>query len=401
MTDQKSHDAHLKTALDNAPDDDALPNAQVRKAVLDYAKLTIKPQQSWLSRIKNWLIKDHFANTQWAGLTSLSAVFLVTILLWRQHPENVVGVSDVPVTIPESAEIAQKQPDATLKKEAAPAVVSSAEITQAEITQDQAAPADTKVETKSVPAPLPQAETQQTAKSKSIEIAQSELAKSEQERSEREFSRQLKDEKIAAEADKKSNTDAATLQPSAKKVAKEKINTANAPAPTADMPMASAPAPMAAAAPAIVAESAAPNDDATQVAPAKNKAMMPGATQTSSADKLEGNIETNNNANVDSATQTEKRRKGISSLATKIVQIGGKALAFQDIQAGNMQLLALNMLNSSAAVCEAKQEKLTEIDTQTGLPILIMDVCHASEPLTKEVELYNQTMKDWQLKQAN
>ena len=322
-------------------------------------------------------------------------------------------------SIPESAEIAQTQPQKSLRKEAAtaPAPSVSPLPAQADLAGIQVAPAEVIVETKNTAPAPPPAEAKQASKPKPAEAVQSEL----------QSNTPLKDANLIekTETNKLGKTDAATLQqPSqqaAKKSSAEKIAAASekiAPnrvvAPEADAPIAATPAaaPAVAAAPAIVAEPAAPSDSAAETESTKNKAIVRGTSQANTASTSEGNISANSDANIGGAARDEKRRKGEShtlnasivdnhALAKTILQNGGQTLATQDIQAGKYRLLkvlvhAANSANPNG--CKATKTQTNFVDAQTGLPIENIDVCLASEQLMQEVAQYNQAVNAWFLK---
>jgi hypothetical protein len=84
-------------------------------------------------------------------------------------------------------------------------------------------------------------------------------------------------------------------------------------------------------------------------------------------------------------------------LLARIKNEGGKVAANQDIQAGNLRLLKietqskdLDMLNCTQLTAQAMA-----VDVLTGYKIESVGSCDATASLLKEVEVYNQVMRDW------
>lgn len=72
---------------------------------------------------------------------------------------------------------------------------------------------------------------------------------------------------------------------------------------------------------------------------------------------------------------------------------GGKALAEQDIRAGNLRLLSIGTPQGSH--CDDPVPQVLQADTETGYPIEVVDVCVAPVALLDEVETYNQAIRAW------
>jgi hypothetical protein len=84
-------------------------------------------------------------------------------------------------------------------------------------------------------------------------------------------------------------------------------------------------------------------------------------------------------------------------LLARIKNEGGKVAAIQDIQAGNLRLLKietqskdLDMLN-----CPQLMPQAMVVDALTGYKIESVGSSDATASLLKEVEVYNQTVRDW------
>jgi hypothetical protein len=85
------------------------------------------------------------------------------------------------------------------------------------------------------------------------------------------------------------------------------------------------------------------------------------------------------------------------SLLARIKSVGGKVTANQDIQAGNLRLLKVEMQSKDldASNCPQLTAQTTALDALTGYKIELVGSCDATDLLPKEVEVYNQTMRDW------
>ena len=367
-------DAHLKAALQHAPDVLLQPNEQIRHKILAHAKQATTPRQSWLTRLKNWIQKEHFASTQWAGLAGLTAMFFVAILLWRQHPEDTVWISATPKNIPEISQTT------TEKKSNANDGVKLDELSKSE--SMQAAPpsiakADGNAQTNNLPS---------LAESKLPEAPATEA------------------KKVGRKADKnESLKDAAVAiqQNQADELSKATESVA-----IAEAPVATAPAPMPKEQTATEAESAEKPSfkQKARMQHLPNKADDSGPA---SADAGSLNLE---------APREEVRQKNTivpsnsglnehENLVNVINTQGGAAIAQRDIQAGKLRLLQLthqqNLSTTKADECHLETPRPTSIDAQTGYTIEYITVCTYSEVLRKEVDTYNQTMKNWYLQHKN
>jgi hypothetical protein len=86
------------------------------------------------------------------------------------------------------------------------------------------------------------------------------------------------------------------------------------------------------------------------------------------------------------------------TLLGRIKNEGGKALANQDIQAGNLRLLKVEIQpkDSESLNCPQITIQTSAVDPLTGFKINSLGSCDATALLQKEVEVYNQTMREWQ-----
>lgn len=82
----------------------------------------------------------------------------------------------------------------------------------------------------------------------------------------------------------------------------------------------------------------------------------------------------------------------------RIKNEGGKSVANQDIQAGNFRLIKIETQKKNAETldCPQIQNQSIAVDATTGFRIESIAICEASGLLQTEVEVYNQTVRDWQ-----
>lgn len=385
MTEPHMQDALLKKALTHAPDQDVQPDAITRNHILNYAIDATKARRTWLSQLKNWLFNDHVANAHWAGLTGLAAVLLVSLLLWREHPEDLVGISDTPATISESTEISEKKADF------APAATSPA---AAEIAPDQAITESKEQITMQTTAPTsaPVAENTPAEKpAKAIIIGRAEMV----DNSQLKMANKVESKKLATvETDQ--------IKPAAlEKNSKETFSQSGATSPELKTQQASEevalaqaePAPAEAPAPRSVPIKASDTDNATNI----NKDKANTIERNQSRAKVEGHTV---GGNMGEASLDDQRRKisvDHKALASLILQNGGQAIAKQDIQAGIYRLFKVIAHQENKTDCDAPETHAEKIDERSGLPIQHIDVCIASAQLLKEVDIYNKAVLDWYL----
>lgn len=398
MTEQHLHDAHLKKALEHAPDADVQASTQVRNAVLDYARKSTKPKRSWLAIFKNWLIKDHFSNAQWAGLTGLTAVLLVTVLLLREHPEDAIWTADNPATIPESSPATAEfktQSNGAIQQDA-PAKLNNQTAPAAEETLSTSADSLTTTQSSSLPEKNRQASN----------------AEPEAKKLDRDIHKdaQLKESTASSPI---ATMDTVGLAKSADKsleitTDEKKVTAKNSPKEIAiaDAPIVASPAP--AAAPMEATAQSMPATDAADKAMSKPKAASRELTSNKAEESVRDTVEGAKAANeADDSThiQNKERRQKLNEnlstnadIAKMIVLNGGQAMAKSDINAGNYHLFKVITHDKTDAHdrdCVAQKTLTESTDAQSGLPIKNIDVCAASAQLVKEVEIYNKTVLDW------
>ena len=372
------HDAHLKAALKHAPDNHAQVSELTRKQILNYANNAVKKQPSKLNRFKSWLFKNHFASSQWAGLTGVTAVLLVAVLFWRQHPEETVWISATPKDISENSPASAKAPTKI-----------QAEVSQNAASADSLAPSapdnpqnDSTFQPAPIAAKSPLAKQQRLEDKKLDSLASKNIPSAEY--SANRLQGQLHDAPV------KSSREELT-QPIINQQDQAKIATAQAP-----VEAAAAPAPMAITQPDFA--------DTTGEAIGKEKLIKQGV-----ADKKMESTPLNVNAE-QSHTEALKQRMGqlssldSTNLSNALTEQGGQAIAQQDIEAGTFRLLKVkaqkNVSKQEAQAC--KPLRLADkVDAETGYKIETLTVCNDADALIKATEDYNQIMKSWHLMHKN
>lgn len=329
-------DEHLKKALQHAPDSDVAPNETTRKVVLDYAEKALAPsRESWFTRVisafNNWQIPTW----QLAGMGSLAASLLVVIMIWHEHPDDPMQVA----TAPEAASSIEPRPEPKL----AQTELAKDEVNQAEQSPQVAAKSAPIAASAEIAAPI-------KAPSDKTVLASAPDAASAQGLEEEADSTRLKERAASNEA-----------------------------APPA--PVAAAPAPVAESAP-VAAEASA--DAASQPAAARAAPISKAERKIANAGQAQAK------ADLPSAVDAVKSvaPPGNTALALAINQLGGKALANNDIQAGSLRILYLSQLAATGAVDEATgyRKEAVFADAETN-----------SKSLAAEIEIYNQTMREWHL----
>ena len=386
-TDNNWHDAHLKTALEHAPDHHVQASESVRKQVLNYANQATTSQPTWFNRLKkfnhlkNWLLKDHFANAQWAGFTGVAAMLLVAVLLWRQHPEDSVWISATPKEISESS----------------PNQATTIAQTQGKISQDsdaaitQAPPAPINAQRDSALQTTPIVADNQPANPPTLEAKKRDRMNNQHRQAEESI-----DNKPLAQLN-------AVPPITDKKEPAAPITNENADV-NIDAPVAA----MAAPAPTIIAKPAAA--EAASEPLSHQKSMVKGITN-KKMDDAPINAEDEHNRAV-LTDQDKLRQQGTSSntvasdaLANALIAQGGQAIAQRDIHAGTLRLLQIKPLQNAQINSEQKCQKTstntTSADPQTGYKIETLVRCEYSDVLIKAIETYNQTMLTWYYQNKN
>jgi hypothetical protein len=98
-----------------------------------------------------------------------------------------------------------------------------------------------------------------------------------------------------------------------------------------------------------------------------------------------------------SIPKTEAKFQENQGLLPRIKSVGGKGAANQDIQAGNLRLLKIETQSKDSETpgCPQLTAQTAALDALTGYKIEPVGSCDATDLLLKEVEIYNQTMRDW------
>lgn len=363
-------DQHLQQALKSAPDKDMVPNDVTRLAVLSYANQAVKRRdETWLNHVFNLLRKWLGAGWHMAGIGSAVATVLVVVVFWHELPDD------------------------TMRK-----VVTPSEETQISAT-------DSVVESPSGAA----------SAEKSVGRASSDAILPAQE-----FSEKMVENKAAIDKKPGKAKSASPAVPASRAA----ITNADQPAiknsglvetvPLAAAPLAIEPEIPEVAAPApapmmqdkaLVASAPAANASTNDVASTTTKGELAKELQAES----DASLRTRNENIIAKKSSAKAGVLGASApkavtqpqekqvLLARIKNEGGNALANQDIQVGNLRLLKVeiqakdfDMLN-----CPQLLDKTITVDALTGYKVESVGSCDATDSLLKEVEVYNQTMRDW------
>lgn len=363
-------DQHLQQALKHAPDRDMVPNETTRATVLTYANNAVKRNhESWLKRIFSLLREWLGVSWHMTGVGSAVATVLVVVVFWHELPDDTmrkaatpseereVGATDSEMEGVQEAANAEKSLESTPSGTIAPVQVPSTKMAENKIVND---------------APL--------SKTKSASLASS------------------------VNRDILASTDQSPLKNSGLAEAIPQIAALAPIEPENLIVAAPVPSPMI--------------QDKAVVASAPIVAARPaGAASTATEGELAKEFQSENDANVRARNENIAAKKsgakadvlGASEpkavanphenqpLLARIKHEGGKAVANQDIQSGNFRLLKIEVqsLDLDAVNCSKLMDKTIAVDAITGYKIESVGSCNAIDSSLKEVEVYNQTMRDW------
>ncbi len=340
------HDEHLQQALRHAPDSEQMPDAATRNAVLAYADHVLKShQKTWLSRLTDGLHEWHISSWQPASMGSVVVAVLVVAVFWHERPDETIWIASAPTGTVASLD-SQRAADAILGKQLSDnSVVAAAQESAKDSQKDKAQP-------------MPPAASAESTKVASADAVADKVGQLEQ----------------------RSELPAFVASPV---VEKDKIAAANAP--EAMSPSVNTNATLRGA---VVAESTVKNE--SDVA-REHLARKPAPKVTARTAPL---LPTDTAA-IGAALPAE--HDGNRALAIAISKEGGKVLANKDISTGVFRHIYLGkyFLAKSPSECEQLQSDLPLADDVTGYRIEFISGCHATERLIKEVELYNQAMREW------
>ncbi len=348
------HDQHLQQALRNAPDIELTPGDATRNAVLTYANQVLKPRhKARQNRLADLLHSWHVSNWQLASMGSVFATLLVVVVFLHERPDDTIWVASAPT----EATIAENG------KGAADAVSSSKQFSDNKI-------AEAVIEEKS--------------------LARKSLGKLSQDK---EFAKDVQVDKPqaalpAAPAESAVIADAGSKNEGLLRRKSEVPSVATAASAEADkFAVASAP------------EAIATGNLAESNADLKTRGQEQLAKRSLSAAEVRLEAKSKaDSAKVGAAMPAKTNAYDENfALAEAIETEGGKAIASKDIQAGKLRLLKVkeNSVKGAGSVeCPQPASQSLNIDALTGYKIVMIHICGTSEALSKEVDNYNQTMRD-------
>lgn len=369
-------DQHLQQALKNAPDRDMMPNDATRAAVLTYANKAVKRRQDTRWKRMSDLMQQRFGfNLHSVGLGSAVATVLIVVFFWHEQLDDTIWRAAAPS---EERKIGDSVNESSVQN--VPAV------TSVEKTLDAA--------TSNAVAPAQKSSAKVAENKAAINIGASRIVPSEI-ASSQELSSKAKLLATAASSSRESavNTEQTKLKNSG---LAEAIPQA---APAAIEPEMPATIAVAASAPAVVASSAEAPSKATKGELAKELQV---GSDASLKMRREDIVAKKSAAKTDvlgaSAPNIVTKPQENLTLLVRIKNEGGKALANQDIQTGNLRLLKVEIQpkDFDALNCSQLTSQTSAIDPLTGFKVYSLGSCDATALLQKEVEVYNQTMREWQ-----
>jgi len=363
-------DQHLQQALKNAPDREMLPNDATRAAVLTYANQAVKNREkTWLNRISNLLREWLGVSWHIAGVGSAVATVLVVVVFWHEIPKDKmreVGILSEEVEISATDSVIEQAPVAASAEKSLNTASSDA-IASAQELSEKIVESKTDID---VP----------PSKEKSASLAspanRETLAN------------------VNQSSQKNSGLAEAFPQVAAPVVIELEMSVAVSPVPAS-----------IAKDKAMVAEASVGAANSAEDSFATTKGELVKELQAESGASLSARKE--NKIAKNSAAKADVLDASVPKVATKphehqvllawIEYEGGKVVANQDIQAGNLRLLTIEILSVDldGLNCPQLKGQVTAMDALTGYRIESAGSCDVTDSLRKEVEVYNQTMRDW------
>jgi hypothetical protein len=370
-------DKHLQKALQHAPDSDIAPSEVTSKAVLDYADEALKliretrsksSQESWFSRLKNVFNSWKIPSWQLTGMGSLAASLLVVVMIWHENPDDPMQVATGPSDVVQS-EAVQNEAAKNEAVETAPApAINEEQVTSAESVTPKL---QDKVETKAVAKAKSNKQETQTTSQASIEAPA--------------------DKTVVATAPAAASTQGLEKEADGARLkARPKDSTVTADAAPTPAPIAAAPAPVSEP----VATAKAEVNAEGSLEASTDAASQQTAARTAPVNKAAKKMDDAEQAEADLPSTAAAAKPANNTLALALSKQGGQALANKDIQAGKLRILYLSNEAESSAVDDAtgyrKEAVLANKDAGEEASL---------KSLAAEVEAYNQTMREWHLKQ--
>ncbi|MFW5431873.1 MAG: hypothetical protein ACKE5M_03145 [Methylophilaceae bacterium] len=318
-------DEHLQQALKNAPDRDLAPSDAARKHILDYAQEAGQPRRvNIFKRCWNMLSAWRITSWQIVGMSTVASVMLVTVMLRQQLPQKSIWESSNEQEIAQVEELESANTNMPKQEELA----------------------------------MPSKASKEQTFSQSVDSG---------------LEKRFEDSEAIKSGGSISNKakNSVTVETKSVKKRKDKIEKPALDLSDKDDAVIAAPAPAPAPAPAEsrATSIAVVEADAVESAIESNDGKVAGAT---------GRMESSDAASKPSLAARKQNLPAGES-------VSGKALAKQDIQAGNLRILFAG---------EVWPEDKPLVDEETGFRIELTKNAPI-QMLENEVEAYNQTMRDW------
>ncbi len=375
-------DQHLHQALKNAPDRDMVPNDATRAAVLTYANSAVKRRQNtWWKRTSELMHQWFGFNLHSVGLGSAIATVLIVIIFWHEQPDETMWRAAAPS---EESKVGDSLKESSVQR--------ALEAASVEKSLDVASPSAT------VPA---HKFSEKIAENKTVDNMASGKESRSKAKSLAPASPTRQDLAVSSDQAvlKSSDLENSGLADSAHQEA----------APAAverELPVAAAPAPAPIAQDkAVVASVPVTIGNARDIASNSTKSELAKELQAESdasfktrkEDVVAKKSATKSNSLGASAPKIADKPQENQTILTRIKAQGGKALANQDIQVGNLRMLKIEVQSKDldALDCPQLVDKAMAVDALTGYKVESIASCDATALLLKEVEIYNQTMLDW------
>lgn len=346
------HDQHLQQALHCAPDRELSPSDMTRHAVFTYASQALKPRHaSRLTQLRQLLHHWHVSRWQLASMGSVVATLLVVVVFWHERPDDTVWGTSVPMVLNESAvdallsqDFAKNQKTDTMPQERSLVKELSEKSSQSQqIVSGVKSPQTPNKDTENKAQATTVVESAITA-SKDIANAKSNVHASKQKK------------ELAALDVGKMDGDIEAI----------------------------------AATPSPIKEADKLADAREQVKKAKNSSLT--------TEKLGLKGRASDSVAEDAAIPAATiGGDGNGALALAISKEGGKVIANKDIGRGVLRQLYLGQY-STKLTPECDQLQTIDIPTvnqETGYRVEVISACYATARLIQEVDIYNQTMREW------
>jgi|GEM_PF-1235540 len=341
------HDEHLTQALRHAPDRAISPSVESRAAILEYARQSLAaPKKSLYVTLQEWWRSWHVANWQLASAGGVFAAVLVLVVFWHGQPKDSEWVDATPAHIAavESA-VADSAADATAQD-------------NNQFKSDQPIESD-HIDNQLLKDRLPEVAARAESIPQQTERALSAMPSTPAAVSEDAVS-------VTALAKKKSKAEIVALP--AEPVFKKSAPPAAKPSLTQG------------------AEKLVTGAEVESIVPAQiheKRSAIGGGAQSKRKTGLPGDVSSG------------------AALAEAIGKEGGQEVARRDIEAGVLRHLYLEEAlpsQSTQACIPSQSNAVGRLDSVTGYRVEVISGCYSSATLMKEVEIYNQTLRDWYVK---